>query len=177
MVLHLCYFVQLIPMSAEDGLHTVMDLPLIETRVIDFKFLPHCARPTICFIYEDGHRTKHVKTMVIDLNNRELVPGPWSHSNVDFSASLLIPIANPLGGVVVIASNSITYLGNLPTRAGRNSSESGTPSIVTSVEIPTAMCCAYAPLTPESNRILFADHKGRLQALVLCTGADGEVCG
>lgn len=35
--------------------------------------------------------------------------GPWSQLNVERGANLLIPVPDPLGGVVIVGSQTLTY--------------------------------------------------------------------
>lgn len=35
--------------------------------------------------------------------------GPWSHSNLDAGATMIIPVPAPLGGAIVVGESVITY--------------------------------------------------------------------
>ena len=42
---------------------------------------------------------------------QELVEGPWQQQHVDAGAGILIPVPAPLGGVVVVGENVLSYCG------------------------------------------------------------------
>ena len=46
----------------------------------------------------------------IILGEKELVPGPWRQPNVEMRASALLPVPLPLGGVLVVGEETISYL-------------------------------------------------------------------
>ncbi len=125
-----------------------------ESRLIDVKFLYGCYRPTLCILYEDNQRARHLKTVTIDMRDKELVTGPWSQNNVDYSASLLIPVPAPLNGVLVVGMNSFTYV-------------SGTGTMQ-AVEVSPAQICSYCILDDAGSRFLLCDHRGQLLVLALC---------
>lgn len=82
-----------------------------EINISDIAFLHGYNNPTIAFIYkEHSSSTCHVKTYEISLREREIVQGPWSRENVANEASIIIPVAQRYGGVIVIALESIVYL-------------------------------------------------------------------
>eukprot|EP01035_Chromulina_nebulosa_P004451 gene4451-6094_t len=53
-----------------------------------------------------------VRTLVVDIRELELVPGPWQ-TTVDNEASLIIPVPAPYSGVIVVASSTISYIGQV----------------------------------------------------------------
>jgi DNA damage-binding protein 1 len=105
-------------------------------------------------LYEDNRRTRNVKTFYIDTREKELLTGPWSQSNVDFSASYLIPVPAPLGGVLVIGMTTITYL-------------HGVSGNVQTVEISPTQICAYGRIDALGTRYLLGDHRGQLMLVGL----------
>lgn len=117
------------------------------------KFLYGCNRPTLCFLYEDNRRARHIKTMAISLRERELVSGPWQQPNVEFGASWIIPIPSPLNGVIVVGFTSLSYI-------------SGSGNIQT-VEISPAQIFSYCKIDAQGTRYLLGDHKGTLMVLAL----------
>lgn len=44
------------------------------------------------------------------MRDKDIVDGPWQQANLDIGASLIIPIAAPVGGVVVVGEQSVVYL-------------------------------------------------------------------
>ena len=148
------------------------NVALNETRIIDIKFLYGCPKPTICLLYQDNRNVRHVKTWVVDTKEKELTPGPWSQSNVEFGASMIIPVPSPLGGILLVGSSSITYIG----QSAAGSSSTGPAQMqVQAVEIAPAQVIAGACIAEDATRFLVADHRGVLSAVVLCLGANNEV--
>ena len=138
------------------------NLPLHESTVIDMVFLHGCAHPTVCMLSEDSRRARHLRTFVVDVTERELLPGPWSQNNMEFGASTLVPVPVASGaGVLVLGACSVTYVSG--------NKISGQQQQVQAVEMTPAMLCAYCQLTPKGDRFLLADHRGDLSALVLHT--------
>src|SRR5207244_4077110 len=81
----------------------------------------------------------------------------WQQNNVDFSASLLIPVPSPINGVLVIAITTITYL-------------SGT-GIIQTVEISPTQIFSYCCIeNTGGSRYLFGDHRGQLIVVALHLG-------
>ncbi|RYH30099.1 hypothetical protein EON65_06265 [archaeon] len=129
------------------------NITIEESRVIDIKFLYGCFRPTLCLLYEDNNHARHVKSISVDLRDKEMISGPLSQNNVDYTASLLIPVPSPLNGVIAVGMMSITYL-------------NGTGTIQT-VEISPAHITSYCSLNDTGSRYLLCDHRGQLMVLAL----------
>jgi len=142
-------------------LKEAFNLNLEENRIIDMKFLYGYNRPVLCMLYEDNRNARHVKTYYIDSREKELVSGPWNQQNVDFSASYLIPVPAPIGGVLVIGMTTITYLqgssGNLQT-----------------VEISPTQICAVGRIDNAGTRYLLGDHRGQLMLVGLTLDANNN---
>ena len=47
--------------------------------------------------------------MAISVKDKDIISGPWKNISVDDQASLLHPLPLPLGGVVVIGYETISY--------------------------------------------------------------------
>lgn len=91
------YF-KVIPIDSGKGiLKDTFNIRLDELRVIDIKFLHGYTKPTICVLYEDYKAARHIKTYHILLKEKDFAEGPWSQSNVESGASLLIPVPAPVG--------------------------------------------------------------------------------
>ncbi len=43
-------------------------------------------------------------------HQQELCEGSWSQQNLDAGAALVIPVASPLGGALVVGESVVTYL-------------------------------------------------------------------
>ena len=124
-----------------------------ETRILDLVFLHGCLRPTICILYEDSRRGRHLKTLCIDVRDKEFSPGPWIHNNVDHSANKLIPVSSPANGVILVSETNLSYI-------------IGTGNIQC-IEIQPAQVTCYSKITSDGSRYLLADHRGVLMSLVL----------
>ncbi len=143
------------------GPKEAFNLALDEVSILDIAFLHGCSRPTLCLLYEDHRKSRHVKTLVVDMRERELVPGTWTQNNVEFAASVLIAVPAPLHGAILIGSMSITYF-------------SGAGGSNPSVEIPLTQITSWAPINADGTRYLLGDHRGTLYVLVLCTAPGGS---
>jgi DNA damage-binding protein 1 len=155
------------------------NIALNETRVIDIKFLHQCAKPTVCMLYQDTSNLRHVKTFVVDAKDKDFSVGPWSHNNVEFGASLIIPVPAPIGGILLVGACSITYLGPAMNGASNSSSSSSSssnhhsyPATVGGVQIQTVdispcLVCCHACIAEDGSRFLLGDHRGVLSVVVL----------
>jgi DNA damage-binding protein 1 len=162
------------------GMKEAFNVTLNETRILDIKFLHGCAKPTICMLYQDNRQIRHVKTAVIDVREKDITSaGPWSQSNVEFGANLIIPVPMPLGGILLVGSSSITYIGlNTATAgppAGTGSGAAAGQVVIQSVEIAPTMITAYTCIAEDGSRFLLSDHRGALSVVVICTSAAGAV--
>ena len=45
---------------------------------------------------------RHVRTQELGLVEKELSSGPWGQENVESEAAMLIPLPDPVGGVVLV---------------------------------------------------------------------------
>lgn len=156
-----------------------VNIALEETRIIDIKFLHGCSRPTVCVLYQDNRQVRHVKTLLVEVREKDASPGPWSQSNVEYGASLLIPVPTPIGGVLVVGASSITYIGQ-STASTSTSTGAGEPSSqmhIHAVEIAPTLISSYTCIAEDGSRFLLADHRGVLSVVVLRTGANGQVLG
>ena len=59
---------------------------------------------------QDTKEARHIKTYEVSLRDKDIVDGPWQQANLDIGASLIIPIAAPVGGVIVVGEQSVVYL-------------------------------------------------------------------
>lgn len=58
---------------------------------------------------QDNKDARHVKTYEVALKDKDFVEGPWSQNNLDNGADLLIPVPQPLCGVLIIGEETIVY--------------------------------------------------------------------
>lgn len=148
--------IQANPSGALDG--EAFNIRLEELRVIDIKFLHNYQKPTLALLYQDNKDARHLKTYEVNLRDKSFGEGPWSQTNVEAGASMLISV--PLGqGVLVLGEHTITY-------------HSG--SDFKSIPINFACFKAVGQIDANGSRWLLGDHQGLLYALVL-THSNGVV--
>lgn len=166
----------MLPIEPNGGLKEAFNVRIEELRHIDFNFLYGYPRPTLCLLYEDNRGSRHLVTHSIDLRERELVEGPWTQTNVEFGARILVPV--PLkygGGVVLIGQSTITYLShpvNRPDSQTRNSNPGSNPGTVyqTSVGISRTHITSYCLIESDDEnlcRFLLGDQFGNLSILLI----------
>jgi DNA damage-binding protein 1 len=144
------------------GLGEAFNMRLDELKVVDIAFLDGCAAPTIAVLYEDTKEQRHVKTYEVSLRDKELVEGPWRHSNLDAGASMLIPVPGS-GGAVVVGDSVITFV---------------SAQTVRSAAIKPTVIKAYGAVDADGSRFLLSDYLGNLYLLLLLRedGAGGPCC-
>jgi DNA damage-binding protein 1 len=135
-------------------LKEAFNLRLDELQVLDIQFLYECAKPTVCILYQDSKDARHVKTYEIHLKEKEMVEGKWAQPNVETSASIIIPVPSPKGGIIIIGEQTITY-----HSGGRNSFKS--------ISMKTTVVKSYGKVDEDGSRYLLGDHLGRLYMLIL----------
>ena len=59
---------------------------------------------------QDTKEARHIKTYEVSVRDKDIIDGPWQQANLDIGASLIIPIAAPTGGVIVVGEQSVVYL-------------------------------------------------------------------
>lgn len=133
------------------GLGEAFNMRLDELKVVDIAFLDGCATPTIAVLYEDTKEQRHVKTYEVSLHDKELVEGPWRHSNLDAGASMLIPVPGS-GGAVVVGDSVITFV---------------SAQAVRSAAIKPTVIKAYGAVDADGSRFLLSDYLGNLYLLLL----------
>ena len=50
-----------------------------------------------------------LKTVGVSIKEKELMRGPWQTISVESAASMLLPMPLPLGGVIVVGTDTISY--------------------------------------------------------------------
>ncbi|GMF12407.1 unnamed protein product [Phytophthora lilii] len=144
------YF-KVIPIDSSRGvLKDTFNIRLDELRVIDIKFLHGYSKPTICVLYEDYKAVRHLKTYHILLKEKDFAEGPWSQSNVESGASLLIPVPAPVGGVLIVSNQTIVY--------HNGSTFHAIPMQSTVIQVYGAV---------DKDRFLLADQYGTLSVVAL----------
>ncbi|KAG9510937.1 DNA damage-binding protein 1, partial [Fragariocoptes setiger] len=146
---------KVIPIDHNIKVLRAFNVRMEEMVVPDICFLYGYNQPTIAFIYKEQTDMRHVKTYEINLRDKEFIKGPWGQDDVDSEANTIIPVPLPLGGVIIIAFESITYIKGDKYKAI-------SPSLVRQAPI---IC--YAPIDKDGGRYLLGDNLGRLFCLVL----------
>lgn len=126
-----------------------------ETVVSDITFLHGYSNPTIAFTYKDMGGTSHLKTFEISVKEKEFILGPWNKDNIASEASILIPVPQPYGGLVVVSLESIVYLNGSLVR------------VIAPPLIKHSPIQCYCQIDKEGSRYLLGDLAGRLFCLIL----------
>lgn len=182
-----CYdgLVRIIPVNERGLFEDAFDVRIAEQRLIDIVFLhpanERVARPTLAVLYIDP-RTKdkrHVKTYVVALATKTLEHGPWNLPNVEDAAEILIPIPQPLGGVVVIGAQTIIYHDGLSPKVSAplpllpDASLCSLP--IQAIPMERCLVTAWCAVEASHKRLLLGDMNGSLHVLVLRVGVDKSV--
>lgn len=138
--------------SARGALKDTFNIRLDELRVIDIKFLHGYSKPTICVLYEDGKAARHVKTYYILVKEKDFAEGPWSQSNVEAGASLLVPVPAPCGGVLIVSNQTIVYHNGASFHA---------------IPMQSTVIQVYGSVDKDGSRFLLADQYGTLSVVAL----------
>lgn len=154
-----------------------------EIRFLDLKFLCGYRRPTFALLYEDARQNKHIKTYSIDLKERELIAGPWSHMYVDRSSSFMIPepcgwdndrsgqsqaqVPGQGGGVVLVGMNMVSFINHASASSTHASTTGNIVAPLTIVNQTSVRFLAYGSIDSDGSRYLLGDIYGTLYVLVL----------
>lgn len=145
-------------------LSDVFSVHIEQLNVIAITFLHGCSRPTLCVLFDDHEGNRHVKTLVIDMRERELLEGPWQHKHVEKHASIVIPVPSASGGgIILVGQSTICYLN------GKSTPES--------ISMQPTNMCVHSAIDAAGNRYLLGDQHGMLYVLVLLKKADGACAG
>eukprot|EP01135_Chromosphaera_perkinsii_P006121 Nk52_evm1s407 gene=Nk52_evmTU1s407 len=144
---------KVIPINVNGLLTEAFNIRLEELQVLDIKFLYGCAKPTIALLYQDTKDCRHVRTYEVNLGEKEFSEGPWSQSNVETAAGMLIPVPMPHGGVLIVGEQTITY-----HRGGKN---------FKSISIKATEMKCFGRIDDNGSRFLLGDHNGKLYVVML----------
>jgi DNA damage-binding protein 1 len=139
----------------------VLDLVLIiidffridEVNILSSVMLQGVENPTMMILYEDTRTARHVKTYEINMRSKDKMGGPNFQAKVEMGANLLIAVPAPLGGVLVIGEQTITYM-----------HPEGSP---VGISIEGTVFRAHGFIDEDGTRMLLADYLGYLYVLVL----------
>lgn len=146
--------VKILPMQLSGGFTAAYDVRLADVvRLIDIVFLYGYSKPVLCILSETDAGNRNIRTYTVENKDKDLVEGPWKHSNLDDSSYMLIPV--PTGGVLVVGERDIVYFG-------------GADKNVKTVSMDATLINAYECIDPAGQRFLLGDCTGRLSILALC---------
>jgi len=148
-----CLF-KVIPLEHSESELKAFNVRIEETKIFDIQFLHDCSNPTIAILHEDTYG-RHVTTRELSLKDKEFVKVPWKQDNVERLADMLIAVPEPLGGVLIIGNESITY------HSGSNFHTFAPPTMQNS---SITVC---APVDDNGSRFLLGDMSGHLFILLL----------
>ncbi|CAA0805711.1 DNA damage-binding protein 1a [Striga hermonthica] len=141
-----------IPFHNQGQLMQAFDIRLEELQVLDIKFLYGCPKPTIAVLYQDNKGARRMKTYEVDLENKVLVQGRWSHKYHVNGAELLIPVPLPLCGVLIVSCETILYC---------------SASALKEISFGPSITRAYGRVDADGSRYLLGDCNGLLHLLVI----------
>lgn len=99
---------KVIPLQKDNRELKAFNIRIDELNVIDIQFLHGYQSPTIALIHNDQYG-RHVKTYEVSISEKDFSAGPWKQDNVESEATMIIPVAMPCGGALIIGQESITY--------------------------------------------------------------------
>ena len=135
------------------SLREAYNVRLEELRLLDIVFLHGCAKPTLCVLFEDARRGRHLKTYTLDSREKELLEGPLHQNNIEQGAHMLIPIPGPANGVIIVGQCSISYVGD--------------GGYCTSVGIQRKQLISFGAIDSDGSRYLLSDTNGMMYVLIL----------
>ena len=144
---------KVIPVVAGTGFGEAFNIRMEEIKVVDLALLHCTAEPTLLVLHLDNQDNCHLKTYEVSVRDKDFRAGPWRIDYVDPYSSHVIPVPAPLGGVVLVAEESVTYYLNADTYECQ----------------PIDLCevKTWAYVDPDGSRILVGDSQGFLYMLIL----------
>ncbi|XP_015373328.1 PREDICTED: DNA damage-binding protein 1-like [Diuraphis noxia] len=143
---------KIIPLDKEGELE-VYSITMEETNVQDFDFLYGFTNPTIIIIHENI-MGRNIKIKEIIVNFITCFENSKKYKSIEKEASMIIPVPEPLFGVIIIGENSIFY-------------HDGSFNIIhLPIRQKIGIVC-YTRVDIEGTRYLLGDHSGCLLMLFL----------
>ena len=99
--------VKIIPIDSKGAFEAAYNLRIDELKVLDVKFLHGQKSPTFALLYQDAQDCRHLKTYQIA--DEQLIAGPFQAANLKNSASMVVPLPQPLGGVLIFSAENVVY--------------------------------------------------------------------
>ncbi|CAG0881514.1 unnamed protein product [Cyprideis torosa] len=153
---------KIIPLPIDDSLREldVFNVRIDDQLVQDMIFLENCRVPTICFICQDSNG-RHVKTLEVNLKDRDVRKGPWRQDNVDPDAGVLVAVPPPWSGVIIVGIETITY------HSGSTAISIAPPALKSSSLTCFTLVSSAGPLV-----YILGDFGGKLYTLTLSEHVD-----
>ncbi|KAF3929640.1 hypothetical protein ABW20_dc0107312 [Dactylellina cionopaga] len=134
-----------------------------ELRIITMAFLYGTAIPVVAVLYKDSKNAVHITTYEVNLTKKAVKDPEFTQwniksNNLDHGAKILIPVPDPIGGVLVIGEQMVYYFH--PDRAMPMKKPLYEPANFTS----------YGKI--DSQRYLLSDETGHLYLLLLVIETD-----
>ena len=155
---------KVLPIEADGQLGTPFNLRLEELQVLSLTFLDtDSEHPVLAVLHNDSSSSGNspgLKTYCIDVANKCLSDGPWSPFSLEDTSEMLIPVPQPIGGLMVISEESVIYV-NGPARKA--------------TALPYAGSQMLANGCVQHDRWLLGDASGKLYVLMLQVDAANGV--
>jgi len=147
---------KVIPIDPRGVLKEAFNIRLEELQVIDIQFLyvEKDRLPTILVLYQDNKEMRHLKTYEVNVENKDMSPGPWLQQGVELGATMIIPVPLPIGGAILIGEQTITHL-------------NGDKSATKTISMGPTVIRAWGKIDDNGSRFLLGGHFGTLYVLVL----------
>lgn len=99
---------KIIPLEKENNELKAVSIRIEESEIQDLNFLYGCTNPTLILLHQDLNG-RHIKTHELSLKEKEFVKAPWKQDNIEMEASIIIPVPEPLFGVIIVGQESVLY--------------------------------------------------------------------
>ncbi|CAN8074372.1 unnamed protein product [Agarophyton chilense] len=141
--------------TERDADKTAFNARLLEDTIFDMVFLHGFQYPTVGVLCAHGKTSRELRTYEIRMNDQDVAEGSWKSATLDITASKLIAVPDPIGGVLIFGKDFVTYL----TAHGGQISQPFEAAIITAV----------GKLGEQGTRYLICDQKGCLSIPLLIT--------
>ncbi len=108
-----------------------ISLPVIHVLDLQILHTPTTTRPLLALLSQDTNSQRFLETFELLLREKDQLEGPWESWRLDGGAHTLVPVPQPLGGVVVLGTSSLTYVGGAGNGGEGTSGGRATPHVCT----------------------------------------------
>ncbi|KAI0567462.1 Mono-functional DNA-alkylating methyl methanesulfonate [Gracilaria domingensis] len=149
--------------TERDADKTAFNVRLVEDTIFDMVFLYGCQNPTVAVLCAHGKENRELRTYEIRMIDQDIAQGSWKNAVLDVTASKLVAVPEPVGGVLVFGDDLVTHI----TANGEHVSQPFEATIITAVGM----------VDEQGTRYLIGDQKGYLSILLLITDQKHTVTG